>query len=392
MAQRILAHVNPEVLRWARESAGYDIDIVARKTGVTVERLQAFEAGALCPTLNQLRNIAKVYKRPTAVFYRSTTPTEPKSIHDFRMLPDTERVKIPELVFELRRAYERRAIALEIVRQLGEKPRTKLINATIDEDPAMLAKRVRDMLTVSVEEQYSWKDEYAALRNWIRAVESLGILVFQVSGIDVDRFRGFSTRERPLPSIGLNAQDSPRGRIFTLMHELVHLVLYQEGINVLYEESSHEVFCNMVAGAVLVPEEEFLKEEVVRYNTGKLWDDTQLRVLANKYSVSTEVVLRRLLLLGRTTSRVYREKRIQFQEVLDGSQKSGGGFLQYYKKVFRNNGPAYTNLVLTAYHRQSISIPSMLDYLGGIKLSHIDNIELELDRYTERGEMSHVLV
>lgn len=390
MAQIIRAEINADVLCWARQSAGYDLEKAAKKIGVAIERLQAFEAGTLYPTLNQLRKIGTVYKRPSAIFYCSSPPSSPKDIHDFRTLPDIEVSSSPELLFEIRRAFERRAIALDLTTQLGEEPITRLTDGDINEPPAVLATRIREMLAVPLEEQYSWRDEYTALRNWISAVEALGVLVFQVGGIEVEQFRGFSIGERPFPAIGLNAKDSPRGRIFTIMHELTHIILHQEGLCNLVEGSNQEVFCNMVAGAVLVPEKEFLREDIVQQNRTKQWEDDQLRSLANKYMVSSEVILRRLLLLGRTTNRLYSEKREQLQDAYRNQPKSAG-FIKYPKKIFRNNGFLFTNLVLTAYYQDSITTRDLMNYLGGIKFSHIDNIEQELSHHLDRGVPSHVL-
>ena len=55
-------------------------------------------------------------------------------------------------------------------------------------------------------------------------------MVFQTGEITLEEMRGFTIAERRLPVIVLNAKDSPRGRIFTLMHELTHLMLGQDGV------------------------------------------------------------------------------------------------------------------------------------------------------------------
>ena len=71
--------------------------------------------------------------------------------------------------------------------------------------------------------------------------------------------RGFCIAQKPLPVIVVNPKDSPYGRIFTIMHELVHIGLGKSVIqNTELREDRPpdnpiEVFCNEVAAEVLVP-------------------------------------------------------------------------------------------------------------------------------------------
>ena len=86
MATKIEAIVKPEMLIWARGSAGFDAEIAAKKIQVKPERLRSWESGESRPTIKQLRNLAKIYKRPIAVFYLPTPPKEFQALRDFRRL------------------------------------------------------------------------------------------------------------------------------------------------------------------------------------------------------------------------------------------------------------------------------------------------------------------
>lgn len=83
-----MAHVeglaNPKLLIWARESASLSQEAVAKKLGVKVERVRAWEAGEQNPSLAQLRNFAAATKRPLAVFYLAEPPRGFDALHDFR--------------------------------------------------------------------------------------------------------------------------------------------------------------------------------------------------------------------------------------------------------------------------------------------------------------------
>jgi transcriptional regulator with XRE-family HTH domain len=69
MAVAIPADVNPALLVWAREQSGYDGATVARRLGVALERLEAWERGERKPTVRQTQSLAKYYHRPFGIFF-----------------------------------------------------------------------------------------------------------------------------------------------------------------------------------------------------------------------------------------------------------------------------------------------------------------------------------
>jgi Zn-dependent peptidase ImmA (M78 family) len=140
----------------------------------------------------------------------------------------------------------------------------------------------------------------------------MGVLVFQSTDIDLSEMRGYSLASQPLPVIVVNRKDSPAARQFTLLHELTHLMLHTSGLCDLEigsgrrgAEHSTEVFCNHTAGAALVPRALLLSDPIVKSHRGIVWEDGELKSLAAAHSVSREVILRRLLIAGRTTQVFY---------------------------------------------------------------------------------------
>ena len=376
----IRANINPGVLAWSRRVAGVSLSDAARKAGVVAERVEAWEAGDGRPTLRQLRLLAKAYRRPTAFFYRSTVPPEPLGLPDYRLLPEeaVEEGQSPALRYEIRRAASRRDTALEILAVLGESPPDVTLEAGRHEAVSTIAARIRDFLAVTVEEQSSWPSPYSALGNWTAAAEAQGIYVFQLSGIEVTEVRGFSLSELPLPVIALNGKDAVRGRIFTLFHEMAHIALDLSGLCDLHDRERFnwvEPFCNGVAAEALIPEDALLDHDVVRiHDTYPVWDDSELVRLANSFWVSREAILRKLLTHGLTTADFYRERRAEFEEEYRRRRGEGGGFFRYFRRVLRDNGPAFTSLVLSAYDLQAISARDLSHHLGDIKLDHISSI------------------
>jgi predicted nuclease of restriction endonuclease-like (RecB) superfamily/transcriptional regulator with XRE-family HTH domain len=232
MPKSIPAMVEPPLLVWARESFGYDLDQAAQKIGVSTERLASWEHGEEKPSISQLRKIASVYKLPIAVFYLPEPPRTFDAMRDFRRLPEDEREHFsPELLLEFRRARERREEALDLVKELGEEPKEFALRFQVTENPKTIAQKTREWLGVTREQQIAWKTPYEALNYWVSSLENLGVLVFQASKISVGQMRGFAISEAVLPVIVLNGQDTPRGRIFSLFHELTHLFLNQTGVS-----------------------------------------------------------------------------------------------------------------------------------------------------------------
>ncbi len=114
MATRIKALVKPEILVWARNSAGFNLSEAAAKIDVAEEKLAGWEAGEDAPSIPQLRSIAAAYKRPLAVFYLQTVPTDFQVLRDLRRLPGSGLRRLsPALMLEVRRAIQRRELALE---------------------------------------------------------------------------------------------------------------------------------------------------------------------------------------------------------------------------------------------------------------------------------------
>ena len=384
MAERVEAAINADLLSWAREEARLGIAQAAKKLCVKPERLGEWERGTKRPTITQLRKIAALYHRPIAVFYLDARPTTFRPMHDYRRLPgEVAGEESPVLHLQVRRAYERRDVALELLSALGEPPPEFRLAASLGESPETVAARVRAFLNVSLETQGSWKNDREAFNAWRGAFESREVLVFQAVKVAVKEARGFSISETPLPVLIVNRKDSLRGRIFTLFHEFAHVLLRDGGLCDLEEDGQRdhkdeaiEVFCNAVAAAALVPRSALLDHAVIwKHGAGRAaWSDDDLLILARAFNVSTEAILRRLLTLGRTTADFYRAKREEFLREVTATQKKKGRGLRPDQETLSTAGRLYVRLVLQGYYHERITSSDLADYLS-IRLNHLQKIE-----------------
>jgi Zn-dependent peptidase ImmA (M78 family) len=395
MTKQIKANINPAMLVWARETAGFDVLLAASKLDIDEEKLAAWETGVDQPSIPQLRKLADAYKRPLAVLYLPGPPTSSfQAMHDFRRLPDSGLRRFsPELTLEIRLAQQRRELALELFEDGDETPETFPLETTINVDPEIVAETVRKALDVDYVTQSHWRDPRVGFIAWRTRIEELGVLVFQASRIESDEASGFAYWADVLPFVVVNRKDAFARRTFSMLHELAHLMLRQNGVSDLEVEGPRraddervEVFCNQVAAATLMPRDDFLNEALISAKgIGRHdWDDQTVDALSRAYSVSREAIVRRLLTLGRTTDVFYRRKRaqyaIEFQQWRQREREKNEG-----KPIPRNMpretvaeyGRPFVRRVIENYHLDRISLSDVSGYLG-VKVRHVPGIEQQL--------------
>ncbi len=382
MVRTVEARVRPELLIWARESAGLTVDEAAKKAHVKPERLQDWEDGLARPTIAQLRLLGRAYRRPIAVFYLAKPPLTFMPIHDFRRLSGAGAERISyELTMEIRRARDRREIALELVHDLSVEPVRFSAAVSISDDPEVAAAYLRGYFGVMPADQRNWKGLYGPFNAWRSIMERHGILAFQAKGVALDEMRGFSIADDPLPAVVVNMADTPNGRVFSLAHEIVHLAVRRGGLCDMVdfarrapEENDVEIFCNRVAAAFLMPAEWLMSDTAIAGHRGDRWSDAEIVLLSRRYYVSKEAFLRRLLTLGKTSPQFYRQKREEFIDEYRRRRNDAEGFAPPDAVAVGRAGNFFTRLVLESYHRERITSGRVAEYLD-VRLKHLQTIE-----------------
>ncbi|WP_344250545.1 XRE family transcriptional regulator, partial [Isoptericola hypogeus] len=228
MARSIPARVKPSVLRWARRTIDLTEVAASRKIGVDEERLAAWESGDESPTIVQLRKASEVYKRPLAVFFLAEPPTDFDTLRDFRRLDGADKgVWSPALHDEFRRAHEQRETLLELAEIDDVEPAADWRINPIPEADDAIASAGRDRLLAvgPLSLPVTGDKPYDHLNTWVAALEASGVLVMATSGgrVPIHEMRAFSLYFDSIPVIVVNGADSPRGRLFSLLHEYAHL-------------------------------------------------------------------------------------------------------------------------------------------------------------------------
>jgi Predicted Zn peptidase len=377
VAKSIPALIKPELLVWARETAGYKPEEAADKLGVSAHVYAGWESGEPM-SLPKLRGAARVFRRPLAAFFLPSPPSGLPPLKDFRKPHGVSATaSSPELLAEIRLARSRRQTALSLAGDLGFEAPAFQAQATIADDPEEVGSRLRLVLNVPEAAQRNWASQTVALDTWRQALESLGVLIFKAKYLNKEEARGFSLSEQLLPVIVIASGDTQNGQVFTLMHEFAHLALRTAGVCDLTDLDEVERYCNHVSGAILVPASELLWDErVKRANKSTEWSDEDLDALSHFFSVSAEVVLRRLLIMKKTNRDFYSAKRAEYLKRY-ASQKGGFGRTEYEVKSARALGNLYASIVLDAYHREFITLADVSDYFD-VKLKWIPGIERQI--------------
>ncbi|MBE6494693.1 MAG: ImmA/IrrE family metallo-endopeptidase [Methanosphaera stadtmanae] len=375
--------INPEVLKWARIDAGYTFQTLPIKLQ---KNFVEWESGTKNPTWNQLCDISNQFKRPTAFFFRKNPPkSEEIDFIEYRKKTLATETRSPQLSIALRQYNYKRKNYIELLEDMNF---PKIIFSKYTQNDGSteeLAKYIRQILEISVETQKSWiftKDNrkdynhYNFLNKWKEQINKLGVLVFEVPRVSLDEMRALCIYYKEYPIILLNGADSVNGRIFSLFHELCHLILGDKAICDIHHDNSKEYLCNTVAAEILVPKNYLLNEKIVKDKINNTWTDDELTRLSHIYGVSKETILLRLVNLHKTSSQFYLAKKEEWEKVNNIKQKKKGGGSPV-KNQIKYNGKMYLDLFLTAYENNIITDVEFSEAVN-LKLKHTEELANEL--------------
>lgn len=372
--------VEPKVLEWARRSIGMSQKDVAGEFKFKDEAvINAWEQGAKKPTISQIEKLASLYKRPLAAFLLSKPPLEPPLPKDYRTeLSVKHKPLTPNTLLAIRKARRLQVSALELNKELDYPLKPISMRTSLSEKPEAVAKKVSEVIVPSNFNISTFDNSDEAFEGWKKILEDNGILVFQLS-IKQREIKAFSLIEGELPAIVVNKGDEANSKIFSLFHELGHILLNESGIcDMLEEEHSPtiEIFCNHFAGAFLVPTEKLLGHKLVKQNKSAAWENQILSSIANDFRVSKEVILRRLLIHGKTTNDFYKKWR---EKYVKEYHPFGRGKRNRIKERIQERGKKYVSMVFTAYNQDKISVLDVADYME-VKIDQIPRVRELLNK------------
>ncbi len=371
--------INPDRVQWCCDDRDITTEELAANLKIaqaSVENLMIGEGGV---TFNQLRKIADYFNRGM-LFFLEPEPANEKRVHtsQFRTIANQK----PELDAKIKALIERverhRDVYLSLREDLGEADERPFL------PPKLTTKSSKEVAAIA----RGWLDlseKKTTFDDYRQAVEARGILVFRSNGyngpwqISKDNpICGFSLYDPACPVIVVKKQRYESRQVFTLMHELGHVLLHQSSFideeEDLYSYQGKEKEANAFAGHLIVPDK-FLKRinddhrpnEVDQY-------DNWLSAFRKQWGCSSEVILRRLFDGGRLNRQQYRAYRLWRKEQVI-PEKEGGTRQYRYREPRHIFGEPFVRTVLDALSAKHISLAKASTYLDNLKIKDVHQLE-----------------
>lgn len=374
--------INPEILKWARESAHLDISEIPKST-ISTDLLIKIEKGTDFPSFTQLQRLAKKYERSLGVLMGDKIPElDYQKIPFFRKENQTDYDS--SLVMFIRDIQDKQDWARNYLLSEGNTELDFIGSVSITANVNKIADRIKERLDLPHYRSFSNRNDY--LKALKVELEEHGVFI-SITGsnqsnkrISLEQAQGLAISDPIAPFVFVNTKNTTNAKIFTLIHEIVHLFLNESGISedaLRYrkpecKEDEIENFCNNVAGEVLMPKKQFLEE--FNRRDGSL--EKIINDLSNVFFVSELAICMKLWRLNLISFDEYRfhyesiEKKIK-DYLLEKEQKerSGGS---YYNNMRSKNGVLFSYLVYSAYKSGEI-LSLDLSKLLKIKTNNIEN-------------------
>lgn len=291
--------ISPETLLWATERSGLNMDSLNDIYPKAIDWIKEESE----PTVKQLESFAKKIHVPFGFLFLTEVPNEELPVTFYRSngkVIDNPPLVIKDLVNQIKGKQEwLKDFLLENnydrLKFIGALKNFKNFNST---DAA-------DIIRTNLGLSKTWHEETnksGVFRYWIDKIEKNRIFVISTGfvgnnkrSIDVETCKGFTLVDDICPFIYINTNNVGGGRIFTLLHELVHIFVGNSigiGYNPIHPSSEPlEKFCDEVAAEILVPTAFF--EVSWKSNRNPFLD--KITSLSSQYHVSKLVIARKAL-------------------------------------------------------------------------------------------------
>ncbi len=388
------AYITPNVLKWARESARMTEEIAAAKVHVPVERFQEWEEGTNQPTIHQAQTLAKVYKRPFALFFLPDIPRDFQPLQDFRSAG--ARMLTTSSIFIIREIQQKQAWISNVFAENDETKLSFVGSFSLKDQPLAVAKDILYTLGIN---PLSYKTDNP-IKEWINAAEYRGIFISRTSFIhsrlklNSDELQGFAISDSYAPFVFVNSDDWNAPQLFTLVHELAHIWIAESGISndiefeIRNNHKNHpvELFCNEVAANALMPANFLDGLDITTFQNVKV-----LFKAAKLLGVSSSALLVRSFNLNKISQSHYQllkhEVDIEFAAFLvreaekkaREKEKEHPGGPNYFLLQLNRNSRLFTQTVLDSFRNGFIE-PTVASSLLNVQVNKFSKLEAQMFR------------
>lgn len=377
--------IKKEIYHWALEESQKEYEEIINR----FPKIDAWIKGDNNPTFKQLQDFADFLKIPLGYLFLKEPPeinimeAEFRSINN--QLPNmSKNLQDTITAMDMKRNWMsdyRKNLGwdkLLIIDQFNQQK-----NGTIGHD-ASLAKELLGLK----EDWYTTVKDYGMAYNFLKnKMEDKGILVMQngVVGnntrrkLEINEFRAFMLYDDIAPIIFINNNDSQGGKIFSLVHEFIHVLLGQENLfleDELYSTKENERYINRLTGELLMPQAPIKG----------FWDKQndpliQINNLARLLKVSETALaikLKELKLIRQDTLDAVIDKAMRY---FDTNTNEGAGGGNFYNTFNTRISPTFTKAVIISTETGDTNYTYAFRLLGGIKGKTFDEIRERVQTY-----------
>ena len=343
--------INPKMLSWAIQRAGYDVDVYLRLH----PEVNSWFKQEKQPTMRQLETFANQLRVPFGYLFLDQIPQE----------------SIPFPVFR-GEAGQKEGFDLDVFDTVNTiKLRQEWLSDYLVENDILLCEMVgvvsldspiaetvdllRQKLHLDARWAFEMASDSAAVSKMTDQLENAGVFV-AFNGIvgnnthrplDVKECRGFALVDNVAPYIFVNSQDAKTAQLFTLVHEAAHIMLGVSAGHAETDTLSHDVtekYCDKVAAEFLVP------AMVLR----DVWGDGGLKRLSHRFWVSELVIARRAHDIGLMSAKSYRAFWLEYSKRPRIQKKNSDGG-DFYRSSLKRVGKLFAIHVRNAVNSRQLS-------------------------------------
>ena len=364
--------IKTSIIRWACNRIGslYS-ELSASKD---FKRLSNEKDGAVSLTLKQAEKLAKVLRYPFVFLLLDSpvTDIDKLPIADFRSIEGKEvkpNINLKEQIEYCQNQQDWfsdyvNTCDLDVFKYNGK--------FSLHDDPQEVGLKLKEFLKITYKLSKNANDYLKRLKIILEnngiLVSSSKVLKNTQNRLSLSDFRGFALYDDNAPLIFINGNDSASAQIFTLCHELGHIVLGQSGVSDVVKNNTKKIekWCNEFAANILMPKNDVIDTFDQYINISQfLQDATKL------FHVSANALLLRIYNLNLidkdTFDKEWAKAKALYKDYLKSLQESNGKSSgNYYKTV---NSRLIHRLLQSLISSTSVGKTTFRDaaYLLGLK-------------------------
>ncbi len=383
MSKQVVDFVNPNNLVWCRKKAGLDIPTVYKKIGwsASTKKVEAWEKGKKFPSIDELKKLGQVYKKAWTLFLLKENIGQLGFIvmKDYRgSIQEADKQEKYELISFANEMESRQQFLIEFADVLKIKTNNFFGSLEQEQNPEKVAQAIIEYFQIDFGNFWKKPTRRKALNFLQEQLGEHNILVSFSSlhpkkQIPLDVMRGMLVRSIRVPIIGINSAEKSIGaQIFTIFHELAHLLtepvnekeVFIERISFrnTNKKTPKERFCDKVSAIILIPvsilkelEGQKITAEVVEGYCKKL----KINVEPFLYRVSEYGLLNESEIDSLIEQCKKKENQDKANQATKNDKQPDGGLLHLQK-----NGKSFTKTVNALYTEGIISYTQALGVLN----------------------------